>query len=62
MKESRYVPNGQLQGDDAPMNDHGNSMKGEYDNSLGESKRSDLHKGYCDKGNMKGTDSDKGFA
>lgn len=60
--EARYVPTGELQGDSKPMEDHGNSMSGDFGNSLGDAKRSDLGKGYCGKGMMSGTDSDKGFA
>ncbi len=62
MSEARYVPNGELQGDNKPMTDHGNSKSGDFNGSLGEAKRSDLEKGYCSKGGMSGTDSDKGFA
>jgi len=60
--EARYIPNGELQGDTTPMSDHGNSKSGEFQNSLGDAKKSDLEKGYCDKGSLSGTDSDKGFA
>jgi len=62
MSEARYVPNGELQGDASGMSDHGNSKVGDYSKSLGDAKRSDLDKGYCDKGSMTDTGSDKGFA
>ena len=60
--EARYVPNGKLQGDDSPMSDHGNAKSGDFSGSLGDAKKSDLDKGYCGKGSLSGTDSDKGFA
>lgn len=60
--EARYVPTGDLQGDDGSMSDHGASKSGEFKSSLGDAKKSDLDKGYCAKGAMTDTDSDKGFA
>lgn len=52
-----------VRGDEKPMTDKGASTQGDYAKSLGDANKSDLMKGYCDKGQITGdTRSDKGYA
>lgn len=63
MSEARYVPNGEVQGDDRPIIDNGGSKMGDFSNSLGEASRADLEKGYCNRKSITDcTKSDKGEA
>jgi len=60
--EARYVPTGEIQGDDRPMTDHGHSKSGNMNGSLGKASKSDLDKGFHAEGKLGDTGSDEGFA